>query len=359
MNAGPRRRSRQARARLRRTIAVAVAALAALALAATAIVVAARRPVSAHHQPNGATATVPPAHAPATSSPQVAMSVTATLAGWKLPVPLSRSVVEMGDGGKLLVLGGLTSNDRTVATITEIDPATGSSRPVAQLAKAAHDAAGALIGGDAFVFGGGGATELATVQRWAPGTPAAAAAGALPTTRSDLVTVQSGGQVYLVGGYDGRRPVANVLRTTDGTTFTTVSVLPEAVRYPAVAMLGTTLYVIGGQSASGETNAIQAVDITTGSARVVVRMPAPISHAAAVTIDGAVYVLGGRRAGAALDEMARFDATTGALTAVGRLPLALSDAGVATAGDTAYLIGGEAATQLTSVVEVRGGPPNP
>ena len=106
-----------------------------------------------------------------------------------------------------------------------------------------HDAAGATLGGQTYVFGGGQQTSVATVQEItahqagaAHGT--AAVAGQLPGPRSDLVAVTHAGTAYLLGGYDGAGYDATVLATRDGRRFTVAARLAVPVRYPAVAVLG-------------------------------------------------------------------------------------------------------------------------
>ena len=115
-----------------------------------------------------------------------------------------------------------------------------------------------MIGGRALVFGGGSSATVATVQAFTlpgprGGAPAATAttAGSMPAPRSDAAAVTIGRTTYLVGGYDGTRPDAPVLATTNGRTFTTVAALPVPVRYPAVAALGGKIFVFGGQAITG------------------------------------------------------------------------------------------------------------
>ena len=122
--------------------------------------------------------------------------------------------------------------------------------------------------------------------------------GSLPAPRSDAAAVTIGGTAYAVGGYDGSKPDASVLATTDGRTFTTVTALPVPVRYPAVAALDGMIYVFGGQAITGPNagaavNVIQAVDPARHMAAVIGRLPESLAGAAAVTLDGEVFVAGG------------------------------------------------------------------
>ena len=62
-----------------------------------------------------------------------------------------------------------------------------------------------------------------------------------------------GSAAYVLGGYDGAQLPSDVLRSSDGRHFTSVGNLPVAVRYPAVAVVGTTIYLLGGELAGART----------------------------------------------------------------------------------------------------------
>ena len=285
------------------------------------------------------------------------------LAGWQLPAPLSRAVALPVDGN-IDVMGGLTgTGNSTTGLVTELDPASGQAQTVGTLPTPVHDAAGAVIGSRASVFGGGAATLTADSQSFsqdvAQGTPSTAVAGRLPAPRADLAAASGpDGTVYLAGGYDGTNFTSSVLSTRDGSTFTTVGQLPVPVRYPAAAVLGNQMLVIGGETGSSPTSgqatdAIQAVNVKTGQVAVAGHLPAPLSHASAAVLGGSVYVFGGRSGGNVVDTV--YKLSTGAApagagaaagasivaSAAGSLPLPTSDMAVATLGQAAYLIGGE------------------
>src|SRR5205823_15010546 len=109
------------------------------------------------------------------------------------------------------------------------------------------------------VFGGGEARTIDTVQSFGD-SGTGRIVGRLPTSRSDLVAASVGGRVYLLGGYDGTRPVADVLETSDGVRFGVVARVPDPVRYPAVAVVGSRIYLFGGEGPGGITTDIQEVD---------------------------------------------------------------------------------------------------
>jgi hypothetical protein len=179
---------------------------------------------------------------------------------WHLAAPVSREVAVAGPAGRLIVLGGLTTGGGSASGVYAIRTATGAVRQVGALSAPMHDAAVAVIGGDAVVFGGGSPATVGTDQSFTLRDPlgrsgVATAAGSMPAPRSDAVAATIGPTIYVVGGYDGTRPDAVVLATTDGRTFTKVAALPVPVRYPAVAALGGKVFVFGGQAITVRTPA--------------------------------------------------------------------------------------------------------
>ena len=151
-----------------------------------------------------------------------------------------------------------------------------------------------------------------------------------------------GGQVYLLGGYTGIQQLAEVLDTTDGTTFHPAASLPVPVRYPAVAAVGTTIWVFGGEQPAGPVRAIQRIDTTTGRAQVVGQLPDPLSQATALVLDGQVLIAGGRTGSTATNSSVYlFDPDHVTIHPVARLPVPVADAGGVVVDHTGYLLGGE------------------
>jgi hypothetical protein len=188
----------------------------------------------------------------------------------------------------------------------------------------------------------------------------ARAASRLPEPRSDTSAVTIGGTAYLLGGYDGASYDARVLATTDGRHFRGVATLPVPVRYPAVAGAGTRIWVFGGQTRFGLTDAVQQVSLVTGKAAVVGHLPAPVTGAAAFALGGHVYVAGGQvlprgRPGLATSgDVLAFDPRREAVAPAGRLPVPVANAAAAVVAGTAYLVGGNnGLRQVPTVTELR------
>ena len=332
----PVRRRPSARVRRRRALVLVIAG--ALAFGAVYLASGRSTPKRAVSKRSRSTGTEP---APLTR-------LEATPAVWQLPAPISRAVV-VPDGRSMIVLGGLDGAQTSASGVVRVDAATGVSTTMGSLAFATHDAAGAVIGGKYFVFGGGEQVSVDTVQ--AVGSDGSAAiVGHLPQPRSDLSSVTIGSTVYLVGGYDGTTATREVLATTDGTTFRVVAQLPIGVRYAAVGAVGQTLYVFGGEWAGIESDAVQAIDTRTGRARIAGHLPAPLTEAVAVNFGGSLYVVGGRSRGVASAGILRFDPTTARFSRAGSLPSGVANAAIAVVGGSAYLVGGESTAPVSGVV---------
>ncbi len=301
-----------------------------------------------------------PGTSPAGSSAPTARPLTlqVTRAAYHLPSAISREVV-LARGRDLLIIGGITQQLTTTDAIIQLDTATGRASHAGRLASPAHDAAGAVLGGRPYLFGGGDQAELATVQALRHGRTAVVA-GHLPGPRSDISSVTLGGTAYLVGGYDGASWIGAVLATTNGRTFTKVATLPVPVRYAAVAGAGKRIWVFGGLTPAGNSRVIQRINLATGKAAVVGHMPAPISAATAVTLAGRIFIAGGQvtKGGGAWLVASRtvlaYNPVHSRVTRAGRLPVAVTNAAAAVIGSTAYLVGGNNGNrQVTTVAQLR------
>lgn len=301
--------------------------------------------------PTGA-ASVTPTHPPsATASVSSGRPrITTRVLPWHLPGPLSRSVA-LVVGPRVLLAGGLSPGDHSSDQVLSLDPVHGVTGPTGRLAEPLHDSAGAVLAGRPTVIGGGGATELADVQRrdqrgrWH-------VTGRLPAARSDLSVVASGRRGLVIGGYDGRTAPTSVLRT-DGRRFTVVGALPAGVRYAGVAADRGAVWILGGEVGGRELTSVLRLDPATGRVRTVARMPHPLGHEAVVAVGPRLLVLGGRTApDAVTGRMWWFDTRTGGWSRAGRLPYPVADAAWARRGTRGYLIGGETPGFTSHVVRV-------
>jgi hypothetical protein len=286
------------------------------------------------------------------------VAFTSSMAPFTLPEAVSRpTVFSSGDG--LLIVGGLTAADTTTQDILRVALPQGAVSPAGRLAVPVHDAAGAMVNGRYLVFGGGSAAVSSAVQDVTPGSPPRLISH-LPQPRADLVAVSDGRVGYVLGGFDGTQGSTTILRTGDGRTFAVVGTLPVSVRYPAVAALGGSIWLFGGEHAGKQVTDVQRIDLATGHANVAGHLPSPLAHAGAFTLRGEIFVAGGRVGTTATGRILRFDPARVRFTPAGQLPAGRSDFGVAVVRDTAYLVGGESPKPVNTVIQVHaqaGGTP--
>jgi PQQ-like domain len=325
---------RQSAVLRRRRVAVAVAVL--FVAAAAVGLAAALGPGHKATISRQASATKPKPTAPARPP-----AVESGLLPWQLSVPLSREVVVPPAGKRdLLVLGGLGPGGSSTDGVNALDLRTGALSPRGPLVQATHDAAGAALGGRVLVLGGGTATPNASSQIESGGRTVAGRA--LAQARADAGAVTIGDTAYVVGGYDGTAMDREVLSTTDGRSYQPVAALPVPVRYPALAVLGSRIYVFGGLGASGHpTDAVQLVDPGQRTAHVVGRLPVPLAGAAAGRLDGTIYLAGGATASAPTGAIYAFEPTASRFLRAGSLRVAVANAGSAVRNGRLWIVGGE------------------
>jgi len=286
------------------------------------------------------------------------MPLTAAYTSWKLNAAWARAVA-LEDHGQLLVYSGLDSALRSLNKVVSIDPATGKETPAGKIPHIVHDAAGARAGDVAVLIGGGeqdtGSNEVVAIT----GPRAGQIIGHLPEPRSDVTGASVQGTAYVVGGYDGKTYTPAVLASSDGLTFSPVANLTPAVRYAAVVVKDTKIYIFGGKLPTGQTDDIQELDTQNHELRVVGHLPTPLGHAFGFLLNGSIYVAGGRTGMGdttattpASTAIWRFDPVTDQVTPAGTLPGGVADGGVAVVADKAYLVGGEnnAGTPLNTVI---------
>jgi N-acetylneuraminic acid mutarotase len=266
-------------------------------------------------------------------------------------------------GDDLFVLGGLDAVRAASADVYRVQPSASKVALAGQLAVPVAGAGAVALGAKVLVLGGSrsGGAPLDTVQVFDPATGASTRVGTLPGPRTDLAAIPIGKEILVLGGSDGTTAVPDILATGNGTSFHVVGRLATAVRAPAVAVVGTTVFVFGGIVAGPDytgtfSTAVQSYDAGTGLARVVGTLATPLAHARAAVLGDQLYLVGGWTPSGPSSALQRFDLQTGTLTPSGRLPGPVADAAAATIAATWYLAGGIAANPLTDIETVTLGP---
>ena len=275
-----------------------------------------------------------------------------------LPAPVQNAAAVALLGGGALLIGGLTAADTSSADIVRVSTATGgtvTARSIGRLPRALHDAAAVRVGRYAYLLGGGdGVGQHDEILRIDPASGAVTRAGRLPAPSSDQAAAAIGGVAYVVGGYTGARWLDTVVAWRPGGGARIVAHLPFAVRYAAVAAVGSKLVVAGGSLASGAvSDAVLIVDPATGTVQRAGRLPVPTTHAAAASLGGIAFIVGGRGSSKA-QRSARITAVTaaGRVSAAGSLRRPLSDPAVVPVGSGLLVAGGATAAGTTSALTV-------
>jgi hypothetical protein len=271
----------------------------------------------------------------------------------RLPAPVQDAAVARLSDGEALLIGGLNGAEESVADVVRIDwGPTGPTRVgrVEAMPIARHDACASVVGGGAYLFGGGALSSVAQILH-VGSEGGAAPAGELPRPASDVACAAIAGVVYIVGGYTGSEPLRTILAwQPGGGGARVVGLLPRPLRYAAVAARGGEVVIAGGTSGEEVSREVYGFDPKSGSVRRLAQLPYPVTHAAAAVLGGAVLVIGGHRAssgssgssGSAGGQTRRILAISpgGGVSLAGVLPRALSDVAAAALGEGVMLAGG-------------------
>jgi N-acetylneuraminic acid mutarotase len=270
-----------------------------------------------------------------------------------LPAPLQDAAAVSLGAGRMVLLGGLDSSDTSTTAITVLDD--GHVSGGASLPEAQHDAQGASLEGEVYVFGGGQFGSYDHILRYEPGDGRVSLVGQLPQPASDVAVTTIGSTAYIVGGYNGERALDTIIAWRPGGRPTVVGRLPMGLRYAAVAATGSRVTIAGGSTETGISRAIFSFDPATGKVTQIGSLPHPLTHASGASFGDAVYVIGGRGAalGSQTSAILAIDPDSGRVQDAGALALPLSDAAVAVVDGRIVLAGGQSATGTqSSIVEL-------
>jgi outer membrane protein assembly factor BamB len=258
-----------------------------------------------------------------------------------LPRPMTRVAAVALPGGKVAVLGGLAGGISSAEVL--LGPP-GRLLPRGTLPAPTHDAAATFSGGSIRLYGGGRAVSQPDVVLLDAATGAARRRPPLDEPLSDLGGVTIRGRDYLVGGYTGSRYAAAILRVGRGDRTTTVARLPVGLRYAGVAALGGRIYVAGGVTPAGSSDAVYRIDPTAGTVLRIGTLSRPIAHAPLVASSGALYLVGGESSA----EIFRIDPRTGAVAYAGSLPRTLPGAAAVAVAGRVIVLGGDGSDAVYS-----------
>jgi hypothetical protein len=150
--------------------------------------------------------------------------------------------------------------------------------------------AAAAVGDLLYVFGGQSDVELASVEVMNPREGIWRPASPMPTARHGMAAVTVDEKVYVIGGFDGGRPLRTMEIYDPATdTWETGPGMPTARTGLAAVVWNDEIYAIGGSYLG----VVEVYNPVTETWRTASPMPTPrYAHGAAV-IDDKIYVVGG------------------------------------------------------------------
>ncbi|HSW42087.1 MAG TPA: hypothetical protein VLM76_06230 [Patescibacteria group bacterium] len=316
----------------------------------------------------------------------------------ELGLPQARTNAAIVAAGRetLLVGGsdGTVAQDGVFATVIRPDGNIDGWTAGAPLPAPRAGAAAVFFAGSAYVIGGADAGGAPTDTVFV-GTPDAASGKImtweasedlkLPAPRADATAVVTGEGILLVGGRDAGGPVASVwqapLRAATGVLqpWRENASLPAARTGAAAAILGTHLFVYGGEDADGPTGTVLRGEISaeaetvgqvtgfspTEAAAALASLPQPRRGAIGFVSGGTLYYVGGEGgAGELYWTIPDADGNLPGWTTLAQsaLPadLQLADAAPIVAAGHAFLVGGTAAGVATQgIARASLAPPQP
>lgn len=297
----------------------------------------------------------------------------------------------------LLVGGsdGTAARDSVFATVIRQDGNIDGWTSGAPLPAPRAGAAAVFFAGAAYVIGGSDASGAPTGTVFV-GTPDAASGKItswsesadlkLPAPRADAAVVVSGDGVLLIGGRDAGGPVASVwqapVKAATGALqpWRELAAMPAARMGPTAVLLGTHLFVYGGEDAAGPTTdvlrgevglvegdpipAVTGWSTPTPEAAAQTNLPQAAEGAMGFVSNGTFYYMGGEGAGTLYWTAPDADGNLSGwkTLAQSNLPadLQLQDAAPIVSGSHAFLIGGTSAgTPTQGIARANLAPPQP
>ena len=180
------------------------------------------------------------------------------------------------------------------------------------------------------------APESTLQNFWEPFPP-------LPQPTAGAAGIYAEDTIYVVGGSTPTGTTNAVWRFQPARgVWEALAVKPTAVSGISAGIIGDQMYVPGGIGATGERlRSLEIYDLSTNTWRTGPALPAPRSDYGLATIEGELYVFGGHDADGPVDSTLMYNPTTETWNEGTALPIALSDAALAQKDERqVYLMGG-------------------
>lgn len=237
------------------------------------------------------------------SSASPSLSTQRVSSRWKarvaLPSPRARlAVVATADG--ILAIGGV-SNGQVVGIVEQYLPSEDQWVPLADKPRAVANIGAVSLGGVVYVPGGYDADGrvLDILEIYDTRTDTWAAGPSLPAPRCAYALAAVQEQVYLFGGWDGRRYTNSVFRYDPlSERWEELSPMPVSLGFQAAAVVDGKVYLIGGYDGAREYAQCYEYDPSLEGSEVSpwtehTPMSAARGGAAATAVGASIYVIGG------------------------------------------------------------------
>jgi N-acetylneuraminic acid mutarotase len=186
---------------------------------------------------------------------------------------------------------------------------------------------------------GGTDAKVRPVWTWVP---------PMPHRRSYTASAEIGGKIYVAAGMVGNsgRPLDLFERFDPKTQgWSSLKPLPDAFSAAAGARLGTTFYVVGGNSPDADGRQVYAYDTRRPSWRTVAPLPAPRTNLAAVGLGNRIYAIGGLDPVNPAQTVYAYDTTRRSWSEVAPLPEALHAMAATVFKGEIWVLGGRLRSQ--------------
>ena len=274
---------------------------------------------------------------------------------WSVKAPMRIARSELGAAvieGHIYGVGGLTAGGTPLAALEIYDPVNDTWSQGPAMPAPRHHAGVAAVNGRLYVIGGYGPgpypwedAAAATVfefdpvaKRWAEKRP-------MTSPRAAFTAAAVGGKIHCIGGLNGRLHEAYDVAQD---TWETLPDMPSGREHLASAVVGTTLYVMGGrhtvdprdfQRTTTNFGAMEAYDTLTRTWTQLPRLEPARGGLGAAGLGGKVYAFGGEFPDVYPD-VDEFDPVAATWRVMRQMPTPRHGITAASIGGAIYVLGG-------------------
>ncbi|KTG11279.1 hypothetical protein AUR64_04970 [Haloprofundus marisrubri] len=202
--------------------------------------------------------------------------------------------------GQILVFGGYTEEEKSVATTYAYDPQNDSWEKRARMPTSRGAPTAEMVGGKAYVAGGytkGGLVGglKATLEIYDPQADKWSKGPDMPTARNHLTSGSTGGKLYVVGGRSefGEEMSANEVFDPQANEWTELTPMPSERGGVNGCAMGGKIFVLGGEKPEGTQATVEAYDPQSDSWEQYPDMPEGRHGLGVAPIGGQLYAVSG------------------------------------------------------------------